>query len=397
MHSIQAADSAECVACPLGPVRLPPRRHASCARTHVHDGQCVRVLPKCIQEHSAADSSECVACPLGFQSATPASTACEPCPSGTYTVGNASVSCLKCLPGRFKAAGSAECQACPFGFVSEGEGATVCRRCPIGSYTVKTAGASTGGASACMPCDLGTFGPRFGVCENCSAGTFQDEKRMTACKLCPPSRYSTLKGATSQSECTFCPVDRTTGSVMGANTISACKCKARDFYYDGDDDGQQQDQFVVSELPASTPCPPGAVCPIDGSRLIHLHAEYHYGSLRTQQACSSTAQRHSRTASSGNWHGTRCCPAEARCDRPRSHDWTTDDQCGIGYSGPCAWRAKTMRCIGGMHRMRRGLPLAGVLVFQWWRSCFLLSCSSRLSDNYIEDRVEETLFHGCRV
>ena len=234
-------------------MRAVPERHVPTGNASV---SCL----KCIQNIQTQTAPEiCVACPLGFsRSATPASTACEPCPSGTYTVGNASVSCLKCLPGRFKAAGSAECRACPLGFVSEGEGATVCRRCPIGSYTVKTAGASTGGASACMPCDLGTFGSRFGVCENCSAGTFQDEKRMTACKLCPPSRYSTLKGATSQSECTFCPVDRTTGSVMGANTISACKCKARNFYYDGDDDGQQQDQFVVSELPACTPCPPGA-------------------------------------------------------------------------------------------------------------------------------------------
>eukprot|EP00946_MAST-07B_sp_MAST-7B-sp1_P000599 g599.t1 len=394
----KAAGSAACQKCPIGFVSATPGStlcdecHAGLFTAGNGSVSCTECLPGRFKA-AGNGSLSCAKCPNGFMSASPGSTLCDECPAGQFTAGNGSVSCAKCLPGRFKAAGSAACHDCPIGFVSAIPGSTLCDECPAGQYTAGSDGGQAGclrclpgryktgqqmntcracprgfmsetegattcqkcatasftedeGASACTPCDLGTFGIADGAaCADCPAGFFQDEKKQLACKLCPTSRWSGARAATSLSECSHCPSDRTTGNVTGARRIQQCLCR-REQYYEAEDDGDDselgeeengedhewQQEDTLSECRA---CPDGAVCPVDGSRLMHLHAQFHFWQPKNITSefvdCASAFSDRKLAALAQ----TRCCPSQAGCSRvPRPHDWTPDDQCTTGYSGP---------------------------------------------------------------
>ena len=164
----------------------------------------------------------------------------------------------------------------------------------------------------------------------CAPGTFQDEKRMTSCKKCPEGRYTVEEGAAAQAQCTFCPPDRTTGSVTGASRITSCLCKAQAYF--------QQDTDVYDEsskqLPDCTVCPKGAECPIDGTRRIHLYARHNFWQPENETTKFIDCASAFTDATLSKIARARCCPPEAHCDRvPRSSNWTTDEQCAVGYSG----------------------------------------------------------------
>ena len=298
---------------------------------------------ECIPGTFKANASEvCIPCPQGFASAAKAATSCSLCGPGTFATENGSTSCLSCRPGRFKSAGShiLSCLDCPSGFVTETEGQTACTLCELASYTTEN------GMSACIMCDIGKFGAQEGVCTECPPGTFQDEKKMTTCKLCPMSRYSTEFGATAQAQCTFCALDRTTGNVTGASHISACQCREWDFY---EQDPEEAVDATASQLPACTACPSGANCPVPGSRLVNLYAKHFFWQPENITAnfidCASAfADRNLAEMAQ-----MRCCPESAECHRvPRSRNWTVDDQCERGYSGPlCTSCAQNYVLFGG--------------------------------------------------
>ena len=79
---------------------------------------------------------------------------------------------------------------------------------------------------------------------------------------------------------------------------------------------------------------------------------------------------------------------------PRSHDWTTDDQCSIGYSGPlCVACAKNYVLYGGKCiACDGGSPLwAGVLALSLVALVLFIAVLIVLKRTTIsEDRVEET-------
>ena len=338
--------SRSCRACPRNTVAKKSRSShcAPCNPGEFTTGNGSVLCSKCIPGTFKSNLSDtCLDCPRGFVSAKKSATACDVCGPGKFTNGNGSVVCLNCHPGRFKIGIHMEtCSNCPRGFVSEVEGATACLKCPLATYTMEE------GKSVCTLCDVGKFGRTDGLCSFCAPGFFQDEKKMTSCKLCPEGRYSDEVGATAQAQCTFCAQDRTTGHVTGASNITSCICKAHLFFQQDteeiilDDDG-------LESLPVCNICPEGGVCPIDGTRRIHIHAQTNFWqplNISTEFIDCATAFTDQNL---GRLARTRCCPPEARCNRvPRSGSWTTDDQCAIGYSGPlCVACAKDFVLFGG--------------------------------------------------
>ena len=272
---------------------------------------------------------------------------------GTYTVGNGSVSCLKCRPGRYKNMSQTRaCSNCPRGFITDVEGATACKRCPLASYTTEE------GKSACTVCDAGRYGKLEGICSVCPRGTFQDEKKMTECKLCPKDRYNTEFGATAKAQCMPCAIDRTTGNITGSSNISACLCKELEFYQE-----EEKMSAVASEqLAECTPCPVGARCPIPGSHLADMYAIPHFWQPENLTAdfvdCASAFS--DRTLA--KLAQKRCCPLSANCHRvPRPSNWTTDDQCALGYAGPLCTLARRFAHLAMRHPPRRRLSALALL------------------------------------
>ena len=263
--------------------------------------------------------------------------ACLDCPAGTYK-------------GSEKTVLSEDCMMCPDGFISEAPVSQLCSKCQRGTFTTGQ------GSSMCSPCDLGLYSNASNVCTSCPKGYFQDEKKQLQCKVCPTSRWSSLIGATSLSECSKCPSDRSTGNLSGASSLAHCLCKKHEYYnsagtrqkdnyeqvamQDKREEGEineDRDQIGVCKT-----CPANAVCPEDGSMLDNLYAEkgaWQPSNLTTEFIDCATAYTDKRFADLAR---TRCCPVESECWRvPRNSSWTTDHQCQTGYSGPLCTSCST--------------------------------------------------------
>lgn len=177
---------------------------------------------------TAFNLAACIPCPKG-------SASCPPCTgsgSCTPTTQQCGRVCTPCQPGKYTdTEGIALCDVCGEGTYSDEVGATQCKQCTDGSTT------SEEGATVCHDedCPVGTFyNTQTSVCDNCGAGTYQDETRQTECKSClGPGRvlespsvckcdngYGTATG--SPETCLACEI----GTYQDEETLGLCKACA---------------------------------------------------------------------------------------------------------------------------------------------------------------------------
>ena len=183
-----------------------------------------------------------------------------------------------------------------------------------------------------------------------------------------------------------CSDDRTTGTATSCKSSSACLCKKEEYF-------QSDDDATLCNL-----CPPGAVCPIDGSYLIHIHAKPGYwmpSNVTEELIDCGNAYSDIRLQILAR---ERCCPSSSSsslCDTvPRKSDWTTDDQCEWGYAGPlCVACASThvffeescIECEGGSPLWIGVVGLIGVAFI-----LFLIVLVSLKKTTTSEEHVDET-------
>jgi uncharacterized integral membrane protein len=243
-----------CASCPAGYFQPRANREFSCLPCAPHSwapfgsSECFACSPG--REATGTASVSCVDCKPGkFRSTT--GNICIPCPAGYVTPSSGSTICQGCQAGKFAAAGGMSvCQYCPTGFLSTTEKQNICFpaesgqivlsggaaavEVPEGSYlkcgsdnicrSFEACKAGTKGTSppskkcdaclpgmssfpgsiVCNPCGKGKYRPEddtFGICQNCLAGTFQDQELLpsTICKRCPAGYVQEIEG---QSFCT---------------------------------------------------------------------------------------------------------------------------------------------------------------------------------------------------
>ena len=318
---------------------------------------------------AATTFAQCISCPEGYFQKDSASLYCLPCQPGKFAESEASPACDDCAVQTFaNATGARVCHNCPPGSVaSTGAAACLecapgkfgenCKSCPVGwkrgdedteldkCKQCSKGFTSTEGAKSCDSCLLGMFGKARGKCDACQQGRYKDARDPTPCVKCPSSRYSSKKRATSQAECLPCPADRTTGNKTGASEFKDCLCLDGSKYQHNDTDVECSD------------CPKGAICPVKGSRIFDLYAQNSYWQAMNVthkfNDCGMAFSDQKKAAAAR----ANCCPDTAGCDKvPRSSDWTTDQQCAVGYSGPlcvaCAenfvfFNSECIACDGG--------------------------------------------------
>ena len=227
-----------------------------------------------------------------------------------------------------------------------------------------------------------------GDCSICESGQYQDAKRALSCNPCPLDTYYEGTKATALSQCVSCSDDRTTGTVTSCKSSTACLCKKEEYF-------QSDDDATLCNL-----CPPGAVCPIDGSYLMHIHAKPGYwmpSNLTEELIDCGNAFSDIRLQILAR---ERCCPqtsssSSSLCDTvPRKSDWTTDDQCEWGFAGPlCVACASThvlfeescIECEGGSPLWIGILGLMGVALL-----LFLIVFVSLKKTIVSQQHVDET-------
>ena len=343
---------------------------------------CLNCIPG--QHQPATEQTSCKQCEINWYANDTEMAECKECVVGKYARKQGSASCQSCGAGEY----GAGCRACPQGWYRSADDKIVaaCRRCSTGETTLdKTASAS------CSSCDLGKFGSSPGECSKCDSGKYQDAKKELVCKPCPVDTYFDGDQATALSQCESCPQDRTTGAAISCTSSAACLCKKED-YFQSDDDATK-----------CLTCPEGAACPIDGSYLMHIHAKPGFwmpsnltkelvdcGDAFSDLALKELARQ-------------RCCPPtisdpeQTSCSVvPRDIDWTTDDQCEKGYSGPlcvaCSsthvlYEGECIECDGGSPLWVGILGLIGVALLLFFVALVALKKTIKSQEHVEETRT----------
>jgi len=202
--------------------------------------------------------SECLHCPLGTYQDETGRDACKACPAGTYVDAFKAVTvteCTACPAGKFAAAGD-PCQDCAAGSYQDEIGAGKCKACPAGTFLTQTGGDS---AAACTLCSIGTFaavtaeneaaGIGNTVCEACPVGTYADQEGLAQCTACPAGTALSATGSANAADCTPCAA----GSFAAAAGSATCTlCPAGSY---SDTTGAQ----------VCTACPAGSFSAVEGS------------------------------------------------------------------------------------------------------------------------------------
>ncbi|KAJ3442002.1 hypothetical protein M0812_14024 [Anaeramoeba flamelloides] len=84
-----------------------------------------------------------------------------------------------------------ECQECPAGTYQDQEGQTYCKKCTVGQYQNKT------GTTFCDDCQKGFFQDLEGQtnCQICPVGSYQSQKKQKDCKKCTVGQYQDKEGS----------------------------------------------------------------------------------------------------------------------------------------------------------------------------------------------------------
>jgi hypothetical protein len=176
-----------------------------------------------------AKIDNCTVCPLGFEQIEPGKAFCLPCTPGRFGkvnedgIRNCSIclentysdevaqktSCKICAEGRTSTNSAVSCLLCPIGQYDDGIG---CEMCPIGRYQPGMEKAlcfecphgrnSTEGSAICISCGVGRmkvgdyhnytcnecksgkFAQAGNICNNCTAGLYQNENGKGICHQC---------------------------------------------------------------------------------------------------------------------------------------------------------------------------------------------------------------------
>ena len=149
------------------------------------------------------------------------------CNTGSFIETAHGDDCRACLRGQYSDETNTydQCKTCPDGWVPRGDvtydgisndidsdaGAALnyanrCEQCPSG-WSVVTIVNEVNGFTTSMYCSAGSSSCSAGkylsngVCEECSAGTYQDQSGQTSCKDCAAGRYQDQSGRTSCKDC----------------------------------------------------------------------------------------------------------------------------------------------------------------------------------------------------
>jgi hypothetical protein len=175
----------------------------------------VQVVPH--GDHDLDFPPTCAAGLLGSRTPTyQASAECEgPCPAGYLCATRGTVEAAACPPGHACPAGSAVALPCDAGTWSNASmlpSTSACSLCPVGH-------ACQVGATAPKRCRPGTIASatRMALCDDCPAGSYQDEGGQTSCEPCPLGSYCPEGAATP----IYCP-GGTVGASVGLRARSDC-------------------------------------------------------------------------------------------------------------------------------------------------------------------------------
>ena len=261
-------------------------------------------------------TSLCHYCAAGKFANTGAKTSCELCGPGEKSeIASGSLRCILCEMGRYSLGGMSSCDGvCTRGSYQDQEGQTSCKPCSAGKYGKDSSELYTFEANSCTNCSIGKYSEAKGISsesgcnacpagtssetpgldsrdkctptakgkyndgQECSKGTYQDEKGQTSCKPCPAGKYgkdstelytseanscinctegkySSAKGISSDGGCNACPAGRA-GATAGLDSSAKCTPTAAGKYNNGEAclQGTFQDQVGQTSC---KPCPAG--------------------------------------------------------------------------------------------------------------------------------------------
>ena len=298
-NQANACPTAVCGACPAG------QQRTGCGG--LYPGTCAACGTPTANGYYYQSGCSVVACPAGTYAAGTASTACVQCPSNSYSLSQSSACvcnsgyygspCAPCAAGYICSGGNSV--ACSAGQYSTG-GAVVCSQCLAGTYSSGSA------ASACAPCQAGSFSLSFAdscslcgpstysaqaaaFCPQCQAGTYSSASNASACALCAPGTYSlagslacsacgkgmynTAAGASSPNLCSACPPG-TYGAFVSATACALCP------------PGTASNSYGTME--ACGACLPSSFAPNNGSKTCIGCSQPQCGAGAGFVACTST-------------------------------------------------------------------------------------------------------------
>ncbi|XP_038057936.1 sushi, von Willebrand factor type A, EGF and pentraxin domain-containing protein 1-like isoform X3 [Patiria miniata] len=134
-------------------------------------------------------------------------------------------SCVVCPTGTYHDIEGGVCQDCSAGFYQDSEGQMSCLRCPQGTTTRRKGSKYPEDCKA--PCPMGTYSASGLVtCMACPRGAYQPYRGSTYCLPCPEGLTTWTEGALSVDECTGeCPL----GSYSGTGFAPCMPCPKGSF------------------------------------------------------------------------------------------------------------------------------------------------------------------------
>ena len=181
--------------------------------------------------------SACKFCPTGFISTWGQKT-CEPCPKGKYSnaysnspfavtafyafdgLKGENAYCSNCLSGKYNDnQGQSACKTCPSGYFSTSSATEKCLPCQAGRTT------SGAGSNNCTVwCPPGTHNDgTFSVCEECTAGRYQNDSGKTHCNYCSLN-FGHLWSVDGALSCDYISSTCPTGTYGNATSRACAKC-----------------------------------------------------------------------------------------------------------------------------------------------------------------------------
>jgi len=303
------AGASTCTECPLNSESLAGAASANnctCKTNHTRNSPgsaCFDPNSPCpagLYQVGAKETEDfsCMSCPAGTQSnvtGAQSNQTCQLCSAGFFS-GSGASACIGCPEGTFGPhIGATGCENCLSGQYADRTGMYVCSNCSAGSYNDMI------GASSCMRCDAGTFSTTIGattsdVCIQCPAGTSSSSRGRgspTDCQLCSSGKYSTAGAAL----CSACPPHGIT--LLGSTSRFDCVCSPG---YTGPDGGPCLE------------CLPGTFKKVNGTSGCLSCQEGKYGNRPTA--------------------ASHCNDCPFGSDSPPESDEVIDCTCNRGYSGP---------------------------------------------------------------
>lgn len=293
---------------------------------------------------SVVGATSCLSCPMNFVSTEDASAcvcrpgyelvsgSCSPCIAGFYKSSAGNASCVRCDAGSYSSTqASIECTTCAANMTSTsqftscacavGYGLTnsVCLACAPGEYK------NTTGNAKCSNCLAGTYSSIFGAsdCSVCPANSSSLAKSSSCTCMagyqsvnsnCVACAENTYKQLADNSSCIACVTNSITNGIIGANSASACLCKAGFGAISGTGcNACAPGTFKNSvENTVCTPCAPGYFQPSSGAITCQICPQGFFQAKSGQTSCDPCeAGRYSNVTGASNSTFCQVCPIDS--------------------------------------------------------------------------------------